>query len=1492
MDQNQSPNQRRILSPSPTRSMSPTSQNQIPMNSSPKTQMNQAKSNIEKATKPLFNILRKMMDDLGKQISQASQNDQVISISDLQNQSLTEYQRQYENFCYQLMKFTLEYSFTDNEIKIPLNGNFKDGIKNKLLVYLHHIKQHIQLKKKSSLKVLMNKLFSAEQNKMGYDFADSDDEGFFDGQSEKESIMTESQIQLIKISNKQSSMNFDDDFENSGPLKKKLSEALQKIKDLEFKLKNREETVQVLTTGYVKDIQHMKEMLFRQANLEDLEFYEVQYFDSSSIIDEKTRLILNDKLKDLKIQFDKKTQDLIKKIIVLSNEVERLKKLANVGGGSGDQGIVEAVKKIFVLEESPYKIWKVIQDIKGNQFFFNVFEQQRPEYGINYKEVNKMLMNKKVYEKEYNEYKAQIDDQMCNLISKTSLGMSEIQQELQEKDRIIEELNQQLTSKIEEDKQQYVQHMQDILTQKEIEQYDKHEKQKQDYISQYEQEELEKDRLRSVWLRWACVNRLIKASKVDNTEQLKSEIRKILFNNSYQIEAEQRVQKDIESLKAENKNLQTQIDQFNLEKIVISQDSQTYTDRIKQLQGKLQQQAAYIATLKNENFELNTKKSILDIALKQVYNKIGMKLTDQQFEDLDLDNEKKLSTKEFIKKIKGVDKKQFRAIRESQTAQEKIVETKNAMFQQELIKNQEVQTTTYGVNTKFEDFIKQVEQDLEDLGNEEDIEKLKSQNSEQKEENQNEQKDDENEEIQGDKDGKNIETADQQTQTELLQQEIQEYLLKIDELKEENYNLREEIEKFSNENKEISLQIEDVKNQRDQAEKKLRDTLGQEGFRNNQQNANKQQTGSSNQQLSQGYSANNESVHQQRGSVVNQSNQSSAFNTPRKSLQNSHTKINYKKDQETQGNTHRNAIKEEGSQSQGIKNNNPSNKKISKASNSKIVNGGESYTNSSRDAINSNSNSNSGAVAHTSMVSHQHSQSINQRQSISKGDQSGIMNQSMLNKNGASNSNNIIRNENGDIISVTKQDIQGDITAQRRLSNPDYLSQQQNAYQPANEDRSDEDDYFEDQPDYTNRDNSDEKPAAGKLNEKTLKRELVNNNTRKRNKKRVFERLFQDSKDKQDRMDELKRQLQKLETFHWEEVLSILNLYSKQLHEEYRQSPEDYIRLEHNKSPRDSQLNQMNQSLLQNNDMKRLNIRQNYPDIQAYTQNNKFPCINPSPIQGGRAEYYFKRQKDSSYYNIKNTTQNNQQFIQNPQINEKIQEGDFNATFTELNQENYERRKQYLEQVFESFRKHTNRMQSSNRKDQNSDMKVALNESLTSSRKKSLSHARPKTRDVSNFEDNLYSSNVNPNYNHVQHQYNTQADQPLLQSNLYDEPYNQYHYNHKSEDPLKKIDQQIKKLKPLSQQYKSQNNNQQHITPQDSARLQNNILKDKYTLQKVRQEINSANTSLNPKNRQTSGGENNVFLPESILNLVKKSKQQQNTQNNQNQQQQFDFHHY
>jgi len=34
----------------------------------------------------------------------------------------------------------------------------------------------------------------------------------------------------------------------------------------------------------------------------------------------------------------------------------------------------EMISKAFRMEEDPYKLWKIIQDLRGNSFFKEVFE--------------------------------------------------------------------------------------------------------------------------------------------------------------------------------------------------------------------------------------------------------------------------------------------------------------------------------------------------------------------------------------------------------------------------------------------------------------------------------------------------------------------------------------------------------------------------------------------------------------------------------------------------------------------------------------------------------------------------------------------------------------------------------------------------------------------------------------------------------------------------------------------------------------------------------------------------------------------------------------------------------------------------------------------------------------------------------------------------------------------------------------------------------------
>ncbi|CAD8056740.1 unnamed protein product [Paramecium primaurelia] len=67
--------------------------------------------------------------------------------------------------------------------------------------------------------------------------------------------------------------------------------------------------------------------------------------------------------------------------------------------------------KDYLDQMSPYELWKIIQDLKGGYYFFEVFENQKPEYGINYSYIDKMMMCSKSFEREYNQFKTHLRQQ-------------------------------------------------------------------------------------------------------------------------------------------------------------------------------------------------------------------------------------------------------------------------------------------------------------------------------------------------------------------------------------------------------------------------------------------------------------------------------------------------------------------------------------------------------------------------------------------------------------------------------------------------------------------------------------------------------------------------------------------------------------------------------------------------------------------------------------------------------------------------------------------------------------------------------------------------------------------------------------------------------------------------------------------------------------------------------------------------------------------------
>ena len=134
-----------------------------------------------------------------------------------------------------------------------------------------------------------------------------------------------------------------------------------------------------ITAGYLKDLQNMREQIYRRDNSEDVDLFEVQYFDISEIEDPSYQALVNNKIADLKSQYEKKSRDHLQKIELQKIETGNLKYQI--------QGLIQKTQnldnpeylllKVFNLENNPYKIWRFIQDSKGNDYFFEVFEKQR-----------------------------------------------------------------------------------------------------------------------------------------------------------------------------------------------------------------------------------------------------------------------------------------------------------------------------------------------------------------------------------------------------------------------------------------------------------------------------------------------------------------------------------------------------------------------------------------------------------------------------------------------------------------------------------------------------------------------------------------------------------------------------------------------------------------------------------------------------------------------------------------------------------------------------------------------------------------------------------------------------------------------------------------------------------------------------------------------------------------------------------------------------------
>lgn len=217
-------------------------------------------------------------------------------------------------------------------------------------------------------------------------------------------------------------------------------ECSQSIKELQQRLEQRDQTIEQMTASYLKDVQHLREMFQRKEN--NQETFDVSYFDNLGGLSAETKEMVNSKIREIQSLSNQRIQEYVRRIKILEEENQRLRSV--IGTLAEQNSPQQLIKLVAQMEKNCYKLWKLLQDQFGNKFFFQVFETPQHSYGINYKEIDSFIQGSQASSRVYQSYKSAIDDQMIDLITRTSYQINQLNNDLNEKQQKIQALKEEM----------------------------------------------------------------------------------------------------------------------------------------------------------------------------------------------------------------------------------------------------------------------------------------------------------------------------------------------------------------------------------------------------------------------------------------------------------------------------------------------------------------------------------------------------------------------------------------------------------------------------------------------------------------------------------------------------------------------------------------------------------------------------------------------------------------------------------------------------------------------------------------------------------------------------------------------------------------------------------------------------------------------------------------------------------------------------------------
>ncbi|CAD8132159.1 unnamed protein product [Paramecium octaurelia] len=208
------------------------------------------------------------------------------------------------------------------------------------------------------------------------------------------------------------------------------------LNEIKQKIKNRDQKLAETTYSYLRDLQGLREQLFRQANNLNYDLSDHRHFDTFEITDPKYRELLNTKVTNIKADYEQKIKYLTQILESQKKEIGALKSQIQDYQYRAEhyENPEFLIRKLFHVERDPYELWRLIQDNQGNPFLFQVFSNQKKGYGIDYTEIDQLLMAVKVQDRIFERQKQTLDQQLAQFMERILEDVYDLRQQVLDKE--------------------------------------------------------------------------------------------------------------------------------------------------------------------------------------------------------------------------------------------------------------------------------------------------------------------------------------------------------------------------------------------------------------------------------------------------------------------------------------------------------------------------------------------------------------------------------------------------------------------------------------------------------------------------------------------------------------------------------------------------------------------------------------------------------------------------------------------------------------------------------------------------------------------------------------------------------------------------------------------------------------------------------------------------------------------------------------------------